>query len=124
LDNGSAHIFPAVIQLLSKHHVEVIIFPPNTSGFFRMLDLVFFVVFKRVKKHLVKDPSRPVTEKQATQMFKACESAGASSTVRASFIDAGFISVRGADGGYTHALDEAQVRRTAEFREVWGMDYT
>jgi hypothetical protein len=31
--------------------------------------------------------------------------------------------VRGADGGYIIALDEAKVRGVVEFREVWDMDY-
>jgi hypothetical protein len=87
-----------------------------------MLHLGFFGVFKRVPKHLEKDPSRPVTEDHGIRIFKACGSAGASSTTLASLIHAGFIYVRGADGGYTLALDEAKVRRAAEFREVWDMD--
>jgi hypothetical protein len=31
--------------------------------------------------------------------------------------------VRGADGGYTLALDEAKVRGAAEFGEAWDVDY-
>jgi hypothetical protein len=57
----------------------------------------------------------PVTEDQAIRMFNAYESAGASSTARASFIRAGFIYMRGADSGHTLALDEAKVRGAAEF---------
>jgi hypothetical protein len=52
-------------------------------------------------------------------MFKACESAGASSTARALFIHPGFICMRGTDGGYAPVLDEAKVWEAAEFREVW-----
>jgi hypothetical protein len=43
--------------------------------------------------------------------------------VQAVFIYVGYIYVRGADGDYTTALDEAKIRGAAEFREVWDMDY-
>jgi hypothetical protein len=89
---------------------------------FPNLGLDFFGVFQGVKKHLAKNPSLPVTEDHTIRMFKACESAGASSTVRISFTHAGFIYVRGAHGGYTLSLDEAKVRGVAEFREVWDMN--
>jgi hypothetical protein len=88
-----------------------------------MLDLAFLGVFHCVTKHLAKDSSRPVTEDHATRIFKACESAGASSIVRASFIHGGFLRVRGADGGYTLMLDEAKVRAAAGDRGDWDMDY-
>jgi hypothetical protein len=56
-------------------------------------------------------------------MFKACESAGASSTVPASFIHPAFIYVRGSNGGHTLALDEPKVQGAAEFWKVWDMDH-
>jgi hypothetical protein len=65
-----------------------------------------------------------VTEDHAVRVFKACEFSKASSSVRASFIHAGFIYVRGTDGGHTIALDEAKVREAAELRDVWDLDYT
>jgi hypothetical protein len=88
-----------------------------------MLDLVFFGVFKRIKKHIAQNSSVPVTEDHAMRMFRACESAGASSTGRRSFICAGFDYARSGDGGYTGAFDEAKVRGLAGFREVWEIDY-
>jgi hypothetical protein len=121
MDNCSAHTSPAVIQLPSQHRLEAITLPPHTSGVFQMLDLVFFGGFKRVKKHLAKDPSRRVTEDQAVRMFKACKSAGTTSTVRTLVLHPEFIYVRGADGGYTLALNEAKVRGATEFREVSDM---
>jgi transposase len=123
MDNCSAHISPAIIGLLSEHRVKAITFPPHTSGIFQMLDLVFFGVFKRTKKHLAKDPSVPVMEDHAMRMFRACESAGASSTVRGGFIRAGFIYTRNADGGYVLGFDEAKIRNAPEFREVWDIDF-
>jgi hypothetical protein len=81
MDNCSAHTSPAIIDVLSQHRVKAIIFPLHTSGIFQMLDLVFFGVFKRVKKHLARDPSVPIMEDHAMRIFRACESAGANSTI-------------------------------------------
>jgi hypothetical protein len=51
MDNCSAHTSPAVIQLLSDCQVKAIVFLPHASGIVRILDLVFFGVFKCVKLH-------------------------------------------------------------------------
>jgi hypothetical protein len=123
MDECLAHTPPAVIQLLSQHCLKGITFPLQTYGVFQILNLVFFGVFKGVKKHPAKDSSRAETEDQTTQMFKICESAGASSTVGPSLIHAGFIHVRGTDGGCTPALDEAKVQRAAEVWEVGHIDH-
>jgi transposase len=123
IDNCSAHTSTEVIELLSHHRVKVITFPPHTTGIFQMLDLVFFGVFKRFKKHLARDSSIPMMADHAMRMFRACESAGASSTVRGSFIRAGFIYVRRADGTYSLGFDEGKIRAAPEFREVWDIDF-
>jgi hypothetical protein len=59
----------------------------------------------------------------ATRMFKACEIAGATSTVRGSFIHAGFIYEANPDGGYTLGFNEAKVRDSSGFKEVWNIDF-
>jgi hypothetical protein len=98
MDNCSAYIAPATVQLLSDHRVKAITVPPHKSAIFQMLDLVFFGLFKHPKKHLVKNPAIPAMVDHATRMFKACETAGASSMVRGSFIHAGFIDEANPDG--------------------------
>jgi hypothetical protein len=79
------------IVLLSRRRLKTIIFPLHRVGIFQMLDLLFFGVFKRVKRYISRDSSVPVMENRAVQMIKASEAAGAGSTVRTSFSRAGFI---------------------------------
>jgi hypothetical protein len=118
MDNCLAHVAPATIQFLSDHRVKAITFRPCTSAIFQMLDLVFFGVFKRSKRHLVKNPAVPVLVDHATRMFKAAETADASSTVRASFIHARFICELKPDGGYALGFNKVTVRDSSVFKEV------
>jgi hypothetical protein len=69
-----------------------------------MLDLVFFGISKNYRRRISKDPSIPGMEDHARRMFKALELAGASSTVRASFIRAKFLYQKALDRRYTLAL--------------------
>jgi hypothetical protein len=70
MDNCSAHLAQATIQLLSDRQ-KPITFPPHTSAILQMLDLAFFGVFKYAKTHLVKNPDVPVMVDHAPPMFKA-----------------------------------------------------
>jgi hypothetical protein len=87
-----------------------------------MLDLVFFGIFKNYKRRISKDPSIPVMEDHTMRMFKALELAGASSTVRASFIQAEFLYQKAPDGRYTLGFDERKLRESSAFREVLDTD--
>jgi hypothetical protein len=88
-----------------------------------MLDFVFFGVFKFIKKRLAKDGSIPVMADHAMSMLKVCEAAGASSTVRACFVWAGFVNHKVSDGGYILEFDEGMICDSAEFRELWKIDF-
>jgi hypothetical protein len=123
MHNCSAHVAPATIQLFSDCLVKAITFPPDTSEIFQMLNLVFFGVFKRAKRHLVKNPAVRVMVGHAPRMFKACESAGISSTVWGSVIHAGFIYETTPDGGYTLEFNETKGRDLSGFKEVWNIDF-
>jgi hypothetical protein len=72
VDNCSAHTYLDVVALLSRRRVKTMTFLPHTSGIFQMLNLVFFGVFKRIKKYLSTDWSLRVLENHAVPMFKAC----------------------------------------------------
>jgi hypothetical protein len=116
MDNCSAYTSPAVIELPSQHRVKAITFPLHTSGIFQMFDLVFFGVFKGVKKHLARDPSVPIMADHAMRLFRALESAGASSMIRGSFTRAESLDLR--VGGYSLAFHAEKICATLEFREV------
>jgi hypothetical protein len=123
MDNCSTHLADQIVQLLTTHKIKVITFPPHSSGIFQMLDLVFFGVFKSQKKRLSKNASVPVMEDHAMRMFRACEAAGASTTVRGCFTRAGFVYHKSPEGGYVLSFDEDRVRDSAEFQEVWEIDF-
>jgi hypothetical protein len=123
MDNCSAHIEPATIQLLSDHRAKAIIVPPHTSALFQILDLVLVGVFKHAKKYFVKNPAVLVMVDHAPRMLKACESAKASSMVRSSFIYAGFIHEANQDGGYILGFNDGKVRDSSGFKEVWNIDF-
>jgi hypothetical protein len=53
MDNCSANTSLDVISLFARQRVKVITFSPHTSGIF----LVFFGIFKHIKKHLSMDSS-------------------------------------------------------------------
>jgi hypothetical protein len=101
MDNCTSHLKTETIQLLSENLVKIITFPPHTSGIFQMLDLVFFGVFKQVKRRLNKDDSVHFMEDHTRMMFRAFETAGASHTVRGFFMHAGF-NYSKHPGGYRH----------------------
>jgi hypothetical protein len=88
-----------------------------------MLDLVFVRIFRSIKKHLAKDGSIPVMADHAMRMFKACEAAGVSSTVRVCFARAGFIYHKVRDGGYILGFDGESILDSAEFREIWEINF-
>jgi hypothetical protein len=56
-------------------------------------------------------------------MSKAYEVARTSSTVRPWFARAGFVYHKVPDGGYILGFDEGMIRDSAEFREVWEIDF-
>jgi hypothetical protein len=120
MDNCFSHLTEHILGLLSPHKIKILTFPPHSSGTFQMLDLVFFGVFK---KCLAKDGSIPVMADHAMRMFKACEAARASSAVRACFARAGFVYHKVPDGGYILGFDEGMMRDSAEFREVWKINF-
>jgi hypothetical protein len=57
------------------------------------------------------------------RMFKACETARASTTVRGSFIRAGFTYHKDSDCGYVLDFDVQKIRDSGEFREVWQINF-
>jgi hypothetical protein len=69
------------IQLLTDGNVKIITFPSHTSGIFQILDLVFFEVFRQTKRRLCKDASVHYMEEHARRVFRAFETAAASSNV-------------------------------------------
>jgi hypothetical protein len=123
LDNCSSDLTEHIIGLLSAHKIKIFTFPPHSSGIFQMVRLVFFGVFKSIKKCLAKGRSIPVMADHAMRMFNACEAAGASSTVRICFARAGFVYHKVSDGSYILGFDEGMIRDLAEFREVWEVDF-
>jgi hypothetical protein len=86
MEECSCHFADQVTGFLSAHRINIIPFPPHSSGLFQMLDLVFFSVLKSQKKHLTKAACVPATGGHAIRTFKGCEAAGASTTVRGSFV--------------------------------------
>jgi hypothetical protein len=91
MDSSFSHLTEHIINLLSAHKIKTLTFSPHSSGIFQMLDLVLSGVFKSIKKHSTKDGSIPVMAAHGVPMFKACEVARASSTVRACFSLAQFV---------------------------------
>jgi hypothetical protein len=79
MDNGSAYLGAETIRRVTDKNVKVITFPPHTSGIFQMPDLVFFGVFKQVNRGLSKDSTLPMMQDHARRMFRAFESAAATS---------------------------------------------
>jgi hypothetical protein len=71
MDNCSAHLGAETIRLLRDKKRKVITFPRHTSGIFQMLDLVFFGVFKQVKRRHSKDSTLPIIQDDTRCMFKA-----------------------------------------------------
>jgi hypothetical protein len=118
MDNCSSHLTEHIIGLRSAHTIKILTFSPHSSGIFQMLDLVFFGVFKSIKKRLGKDGSISVMADHAIRMFKAPEVAGASSAIRACFARAGFVYHKVSNGGYIPGFDEGMIRDSGEFREV------
>jgi hypothetical protein len=86
IDKCSCHFADQVTDLLSAHRINIIPFPPHSSGLFQMLDLVFFSVLQSQKKYLTKAAYVSAIGGHAMRMCKACEAAAASTTVRASFV--------------------------------------
>jgi hypothetical protein len=123
VDNCSSHLVGSILDLLSEHKVKIITLPPHSSGIFQMLDHVFFGVFKNCKSRLSKDASIPVMEDHAMRMFRACEIAGASTTVRESFARAGFTYHKHPDDGHVFGFDERKIRDSGECEEVWEIEF-
>jgi hypothetical protein len=59
----------------------------------------------------------------ATRMFKACEAAGASLTIKACFARAEFVHHKVPDGDYILGFDEGMIRDSEEFREICEIDF-
>jgi hypothetical protein len=123
MDDWTALVPPATIQLLSDHHVKAITVTPHASAISHMLGLVFFGAFEQAKKHLVKNPAVLVPVDQAPRTFKACESAVANYTVRSSFMHGGFIYEANSDGACTIGFNETKVRDWFGFKEVRNSDF-
>jgi hypothetical protein len=123
LDNCSSHLTEHTISLPSADKIKILPFPAHSSGIFHMLDLVFFGVFKSIKKRLAKGGSIPVMADHAIRMLNGCEAAGASLTIRPCFTRAVFVYHKVPDGGYILGFDEGMIRDSAEFREVWEIDF-
>jgi hypothetical protein len=76
-----------------------------------------------IMKRLAKDESIPVMADLMMRMFKACEAARARLTMRACFARAGFTYHKVPDGNYILGFDKGMIRDSAEFREIWEMDF-
>jgi hypothetical protein len=50
MDNCSSHSTAHIIGLLSAHKIKILTFRLHSFGIFQVLDLVFFGVFKSIKK--------------------------------------------------------------------------
>jgi hypothetical protein len=123
MNNCGGHLGTNTIRLLTERNVKVITFPPHRSGIFQMLDLVFFGVFKHAKSRIPRNTGLAMMQDHALRMFRAHEAAATSSIVRGSFKRAGFTYVKQPGGTYSLGLDEARIRTSPEFPEVWNIDF-
>jgi hypothetical protein len=119
MDNCSAHLSLIRFAYLLKQTLKLLL----SHCTHQMLDLVFFGIFKQTKRGIWRDPSVNCMQDHARHMFRAFETAAASSTVRACFLHAGFIYERDDDSMYTLEFDEAEARSSPEFKEVWDINF-
>jgi hypothetical protein len=121
-DNCSSHCSEDILKELSAHGILLLTYPPHSSHVFQVLDVLLFGNLKSAKKYLPRDTSASPIVDHVLRVFRAYEQVTTSTTVRASWQKAGFGFVR-RDGTYYLWVDEAKIRGSPEFSEIWNIDY-
>jgi hypothetical protein len=121
-DNCSAHCSNDILQKLARHGVLLITYPPHTSHVFQVLDVLLFGILKRAKKYQRRDDTLRKEVDHVLRLFRAYEQATASTTIRASWGKTGF-EYQSRDNATYLVINEAKVRQSNAFQEIWLFDY-
>jgi hypothetical protein len=112
------------MQSPSANNVQTVTFPSHTLGTFQMLDVVLSSVLKRAKGRIQHNSAVPFMQKHAMRMLRVFETAATRSTVTAPFHRAGFLYQKNENGSYVLKFNEAYVRDSPEFREIWDINFS
>jgi hypothetical protein len=121
-DNCSCHCTQDIMKELAIHGILLITYPPHTSHLFKMLDLLLFGRLKAIEEQLLRDFPSGRDLDHVTRIFRAYEQATTSVIVRSSWDKAGFAFER-RDGTVYLCFRQAKLRESAEFCELWRIDY-
>jgi hypothetical protein len=121
-DNCSAHCSEDILKKLARHGILVITYPPHTSHLFQVLDVLLFGVLKRAKKYQRRDDTLRKDVDHVLRLFRAYEQATPSTTIRASWQRTGF-EYEKRNGATYLIVDEARIRQSPGFQEIWLFDY-
>jgi hypothetical protein len=107
---------------LAIHGIFLITYPPHTSHIFQVLDLLLFGRLRAIKKQVLRDLTLGRDFDYVMRIFRAYEQVTTSVIVRSSWEKAGFGFER-RDGTMYLCFNEAKLRESPEFCELWGIDY-
>ena len=79
-----------ILKEFAEQGVVVVTYPPHTSHIFQVLDVLLFGRLKSAKKYLPRNDGAPLQIDHLVRIFKAYEMVTTSSTIRASWVKAGF----------------------------------
>jgi hypothetical protein len=120
-DNCKTHCSEELLKKLARHGILVLTYPPHTSHVFQVLDVLLFGILKRAKKFERRDDRLAPEVDHILRLFRAYEKATTSTTMRMSWDRAGFDFER-RDGTTYLAINEARIRESLGFREIWELD--
>jgi hypothetical protein len=100
--------------------VAAIIYPPQTSHLFQILDLLLFGRLKAAQTYIPRADTDPTDTDHLLRIFKAYESVTTSTTVRASWKKPGLEYCK-LDDTFQLLVNDGKIRDSPEFTEIWRM---
>jgi hypothetical protein len=121
-DNCSVHCSEMILKEFAEQGVVVVTYPPHTSHIFQVLDVLLFGRLKSAKKYLPRNDGAPSQIDHLVRIFKAYEMVTTSSTIRASWVKAGFEYCK-RDGAFYLLVNDGKIRDSPEFSEIWRINF-
>lgn len=121
-DNCSSHLDENLLKILAKNLIIVISYPSHTSNVFQVLDILLFGVLKNHKKYLPKNDNISPKIDHLYRIFHSYELSTCSTTVRSSFVKAGFNYIK-KGGSYFLQLNREKIEKSPSFQELWDINF-
>jgi hypothetical protein len=121
-DNCSIHCSEILLREFAEKGVVVVTYPPHTSHIFQVLDVLLFGRLKSAKKYIPRNDADASGIDHLVRIFKAYEMVTTSTTIRASWVKAGFEYCRRDDAFYL-LVNDGKIRDSPDFSEIWRMNF-